>query len=286
LPGAEAAHSAQITFLMRMEAEMKIYLSCDIEGVTGTAHWDETRRMHQDYPYFAKQMTREVAAACRGALEAGASEIWIKDAHGSGRNLISEDLPRQVRLIRGWSGHPYGMMQEIDHSFQAAGMVGYHSLAGEAGNPLAHTKTLRVRRVLINGMPASEYMFNSYTAFDNQVPVMMISGDEEVCEHAKELNPNITTVGVSRGIGESSISLHPEEAAERIEKAAYEAFKGDLSACLMPLPDKFEMKLTYAHHSDAYRSSFYPGVIQLNQNEVEFKADNYFDILRAAYFLI
>ena len=42
----------------------KIFISADIEGTSGIAHWNETERtIPHDYDYFAGQMTREVAAA-------------------------------------------------------------------------------------------------------------------------------------------------------------------------------------------------------------------------------
>ena len=80
---------------------MKIYITADIEGVTGVTHWDETDKTKPDYNEFREQMTAEVVAACEGAMNAGVSEIWIKDAHASGRNLVMEKLPEIVRLVRG-----------------------------------------------------------------------------------------------------------------------------------------------------------------------------------------
>jgi D-amino peptidase len=74
---------------------MKIYISADIEGVTGTTHWDETDRKNLDFKEFQEQMTAEVVASCEGALEAGASEIWVKDAHDTARNIIASKLPRE-----------------------------------------------------------------------------------------------------------------------------------------------------------------------------------------------
>ena len=47
---------------------MKIYISADIEGVTGVTHWDEADRQNSDYKEFKEQMTAEVVAACEGAL--------------------------------------------------------------------------------------------------------------------------------------------------------------------------------------------------------------------------
>ena len=65
-----------------------------------------------------------MVAACEGAIAAGASEILIKDAHGSGRNIIAARLPDCARLIRGWSGHPLCMVQELDESFDALMFAG------------------------------------------------------------------------------------------------------------------------------------------------------------------
>ena len=52
---------------------MKVFLSADMEGTCGIVAWPETERSTpMDYAPYQKQMSREVAAACRGALSAGA----------------------------------------------------------------------------------------------------------------------------------------------------------------------------------------------------------------------
>ena len=56
---------------------MKVYLSADIEGITGTTHWDETEKKEADYTEFREQLSAEVVAACEGALEGGATEFWV-----------------------------------------------------------------------------------------------------------------------------------------------------------------------------------------------------------------
>ncbi|WP_300379781.1 M55 family metallopeptidase [Henriciella sp.] len=125
---------------------MKIYISADIEGVAGIASASEANMaMPGDYAPFRQQMAAEVMAASRGAFTAGATEILTKDAHGSGRNLVLSDFQvpegKSFELIRGWSGHPLGMVQEIDESFSGAVFIGFHCAAGQAGNPLApHNK--------------------------------------------------------------------------------------------------------------------------------------------------
>ena len=90
----------------------KVYISSDIEGTTGIANWDEANRDHAAYREFQERITAETAITCEAAIAEGVSEIVVKDAHGSGRNILAEKLPSPVRLSRGWSGHPYSMVQE------------------------------------------------------------------------------------------------------------------------------------------------------------------------------
>ena len=177
---------------------MRVYVSADIEGVTGIAHWDEAHRDHPAYGPFRERMNAEVAAACQGALLGGATELLVKDAHGSGRNLLGERLPRPARLIRGWSGHPFRMVQGLDGSFDALAFVGYHSPCGGAGHPLSHTLTGRFARVELNGQRLSELRLNAWTGRSVGVPLVFVSGDAEICAEADALEPGIVTVATGR----------------------------------------------------------------------------------------
>ena len=143
---------------------MKVFISVDIEGCAGITHWDEATKTHADYAEFREQMTREAVAAIEGAQIAGATDILVKDAHSSGRNLITSMLPENVRLVRSWAGHPLCMVQELDESFDAVMMIGYHSAAGSEGNSLAHTLSLDASEIRINGNRASEFIIHAYAA--------------------------------------------------------------------------------------------------------------------------
>ncbi|MFR3753921.1 MAG: M55 family metallopeptidase, partial [Enterocloster sp.] len=57
----------------------KLFISADIEGCAGGALAYETHKNEAAYGGFAKQMTKEVVAACEAAHEAGADEIVVKD---------------------------------------------------------------------------------------------------------------------------------------------------------------------------------------------------------------
>jgi len=265
---------------------MKIYLSADIEGVTGTTHWDETEIKFPDYGDFREQMTAEVAAACEGALQAGASEVWVRDAHHSARNIIAGSLPEQTRLVRGWAGHPYMMMEQLDDSFQAAVMIGYHARAGSTANPLSHTITTKISTIKINGLYASEFMLNAYTAALAGVPVVFVSGDAGLCEEAAALIPAITHVAVKSGCGDSTINLHPQVALEKIRAGVQQALAGDLSKCRLELPKHFSVEMRYKEMRHAYSSSFYPGARLLDTHTIGFESDDYFDVLRLVSFTL
>ena len=228
---------------------MKIYISADMEGITGATHWEEMNRTHKAYGPFQKQMSLEVAAACEGALESGAKEIWIKDAHASGRNILPDLLPKGVNLIRGWSGHPYSMVQELDGTFDALMMVGYHSRAGHGGNPLAHTmSSASLETVTINDRQASEFFLHGNIAARHKVPLVFLSGDAALCEEARETNGNITSHATMTGIGDSTISIHPEESIAAIRRGVKTALQGDLSQCTWNHPDSFEIKIRFNKH--------------------------------------
>ncbi len=264
---------------------MKVYISADIEGVTGVTHWDETELSKADCNAAREQMTAEVVAACEGALQVGATEIWVKDAHDSARNLIAERLPREARLIRGWSGHPFVMLQELDKSFDGVALVGYHSRAASGGSPLAHTMSGKVHWLKINGCYASEFLMAAYTAGLVKAPLFFVSGDQALCDEIAQFNPIIRTVAVKQGVGNSTISLQPGLATALIRQSVSEALV-DAAHCHIAMPAHFSVEIEYAKAYLAYQAGFFPGAVQTGPLTVQFENDDYFEVLRFLLFVL
>ncbi len=264
---------------------MKIFISADIEGTAGIAHWDEADRTHPDWAEFRALMTSEVVAACDGARAAGATEVVIKDAHDSGRNLILDRLPDYARIVRGWSGHPDSMMFGIDEGFAAAIYTGYHSKAGSEANPLAHTSNLRISRLLLNGEVASEFTFNALCASRYGVPSIFISGDEEICTEASGMVPGLVAVRTLDGKGCASTSISPAWSRRLIREGVATALSGDFSQALPTLADKYEVVVEFNNPTDAYRASWYPGARLHGPRGVVFEHKELNEILRALVFL-
>jgi D-amino peptidase len=263
---------------------MKIYLSADIEGITGVTHWDETD-LHKDGAAGPReQMTAEVVAACEGALQAGATEIWVKDAHDTARNIIAAQLPQATRLIRGWSYHPFMMLQELDNTFNGIVLVGYHSRAASGGSPLAHTLTGAFSRIFINRQPASEFLIQAHLAAYLKVPIVFISGDKGICDEATQYNSHIQAVAVKEGMGNSTINLHPDLARDRIRAGVAQALQGDVAQCLGPLPAHFSVEIQYRDPTKAYLYGFFPGARQLDPVTVQFESESYYEVMRFLLF--
>lgn len=265
---------------------MKVFISADIEGVNNIVTWDETDPKYPEYAYFRKQMTDEVSRACIGAKAAGATEIFIKDAHDTARNLILKDLPEYVKLHRGWEGKPCSMMAGLDESFDAVIFIGYHSPVGSDGNPLSHTMNLRNQYVKINGVMASEFHINALYASYLGVPIAFLSGDKQLTEIVKETNPNITTVATKEGAHGAVISQHPSVTNNLIEEKVKEALSKDLKNNIIEMPKHFDLEITYKKFNDAYNASFYPGCKLISNDTVLFSSDDYYEVLRAIKFIL
>lgn len=264
----------------------RIYLSCDIEGTCGIAHWDETNKDKADYGPFAAQMTREVVAACEGAMAGGATALLVKDAHDSARNLTPHALPPCAQLFRGWSRDPYMMVSGLDGSFAGAMFTGYHCAADTDGNPLAHTMSTVYHSVRINGVLASEMTINAYSAGYLGVPLLLVTGDKTLCDSVAAISPGTLTVPVNEGSGNGVISLHPDVAIDRIREAAAQAMALDPESCRVKLPDRFEIEVTYREHALARRNGYFPGTRQIAPRTVLFDTVDYFEALRFMLFCL
>ena len=266
---------------------MKVYISADMEGVTGVSHWEEVDHNKSAYIQFQKQMSLEVAAACEGAIAAGAKEILVKDAHYSGRNILPSNLPKKAKIIRGWSGHPYSMLQEINSSFDALMLIGYHARAGSGGNPLAHTmSSAKIERIILNDVQASELLLHGTIASKYHIPLAFVSGDSVICKEVKNISPNTVTHATMHGAGDSSISLQPELSIDIIRRKSEESLNGELKKCIWAYPSRFKLIIRYMKHVDAYYASQYPGAVMLTPKSVCYEDRDYDNIMRFILFCV
>jgi len=151
--------------------------------------------------------------------------------------------------------------------------------AGHPNNPLSHTNTTRWNKITLNGVDMPEYLSHSHCAALEGVPVVFLSGDVGICEIARSVNPQITTVETNEGHGESVIAqVHPEVGRELIKAGVQAALESDLSAHVQPSASSYELRVRYNKHGDAYKASFYPGAELADSQTVVLKSEKYWDI--------
>ena len=258
----------------------KVFISVDMEGIAGLVNAEETSQTGSDYGYFRRLMSQEANAAALGALDAGASEVVVRDSHGSARNILPDILDPRARLIRDWSGGPKGMMEGIDESFNAVVFVGYHAKAGTANAIIDHTSTGNVVDFAINGRSMPEAGYNALIAGKYGVPVVFVAGDQALCNQAKELLGNVPTVATKQGIGEASNGLQPEAAYALIRQGVAQAVRDRAQYRPFTMTAPYTLVLKLKTEASVYAGSFFPGARRTGDWELTFTGD---DILQVIY---
>jgi D-amino peptidase len=200
----------------------KVYISVDLEGISGINGDDQTSAGQPEYARARKLMAEDANAAIRGAFEGGASDVLVNDSHGGQRNLLPEDLDPRARLIT-HSFKRHGMMEGLDESFDAVIFVGYHAKADSPRGLFAHTGSGVVRDLQINGRSVGEGGMNAALAAWFGVPVVAASGDDVAVAEIRESVPAVRGVVVKRALNVRAAELKPLQAARReIQEAARE----------------------------------------------------------------
>ncbi len=260
---------------------LKVFISVDMEGITGVVNWEEVNRNGKDYDYFRRIMTKESNAAIEGAFAAGAKEIWVRDSHGSARNILPEMLNENVKLLRDWSGGFKSMMEGIDNSFDAVIFIGYHAKAGTPDAMLEHTMSGNITDISINGVSLPEAGLNALIAGNYDVPVVFAAGDLALCEQAKKLFGEVETVAVKRGIGNAALNLHPEAARKKIREGVKKALSNLKKYKPYKLKPPYKMIIKLKNEELVNEKSYYPGAKRTGDWELTFESNNLMEVIKA-----
>lgn len=264
---------------------MKVYISVDLEGITGVTSWTSTDMGSYEYSAAVKQMSLEALAACEAAIEMGAEEVVVKDSHETGLNLDLTIFPKEVKIISGWTMGPESMVGGIDESFDAVMFVGYHAAAGMNGNPLSHTMNRQNNHIYINGQLASEFSLHAYMAAYYGVPTVFLSGDQMICEHAKSFDSAIETVAVKEGIGSATVNVNPDYACQMIKEGAKKSLE-DIRGYSLEVPKSLTMEINFKEHVKALRASYYPGVKMVDGYTVRYETHSMLDLMTMRMFVL
>jgi D-amino peptidase len=270
-----------LTALPEAQTGKKVYISADMEGISGIVGDDQLSAGGAEYGRSRKLMAEDVNAAIRGALAAGATEIVVNDAHGSQRNLLPEDLDPSARLIS-HSFKRHGMMEGLDETFAAVIFIGYHAKADTPGGLFAHTGSGVVRDLQIDGRSVGEGGMNTMLAQWYGVPVVLVTGDDVAVAEVKEVATSARGVVVKRAINVRAAELKSvREARKEIEAAAREAI-GSARKEGPKRPSPGRVRLRYRNFTYPEIAEAFPTIKRVDPDTIEFTADT----MPAAYRLI
>ena len=248
---------------------MKVFMSADMEGICGIVRSDMTERSHYDFGRARELMTGDVNAAAEAAFDAGATDVWVRDAHGSANNILIDRLDPRVRLIQGWA-EVARMMDGIDSSFDAAMLIGYHARAMTPDGAISHTMIMATRRLWYNGVELGEYGISAAHAGAFGVPLVMVSGDERLCTEVGEvLGPQVATAAVKRALTRECAACLPlEEARGLIGQAVAKGLAAAPTAEPFVPTSPIEVKLEYHKPIHAHAASLIPTVERVDDTTV------------------
>jgi D-amino peptidase len=200
---------------------VKVFISSDMEGTAGVVDWEQCVAGGPQYPYYTDLLTGEINAAIEGAIQAGATEFLVNDAHSKMANLKPSALVGRAGYLSG-RYKPMYMMQGLDASFDAIFLVSYHGSMGSRGSVLSHTYfPSAFAEVAVNGVVAGEAGINALVASAYGVPIVLVTGDDTTAEETSRFCPGIRTAVVKRSITRfAAESLHPDAARDLIRELA------------------------------------------------------------------
>ncbi len=259
---------------------MKVFVSVDMEGVSGLTDPAEMRAGGRGYERGCELMTGDANAAVSGAYAAGATEVAVTDAHSTGRNLRVDMIDRRCTLARG-PYKPMRMGEGLGSAFDAALFVGYHARAGTPAGVLNHTWMGReILDVHLNGEVAGEIRLMAAFAGSYGVPVALVTGDAAACAEARELLGEVETVAVKAGSDRYAARLvPPARAQEQITEAAVRAVKGIGRFEPYVVPAPYTLAIEWASTAIARSCAVIPGVRLAGPRTTEFTTGDYTEIM-------
>ena len=234
---------------------MKVFISVDMEGISGLVRWADVITSGVDYQRNRLLMTQDTNAAIEGAFKAGAREVVVEENHGIEDlcNLLMDEIDQRCRVVRG-AGRPGATtMAALDETSDVVLLVGHHARAGSRPGVMAHTISYgEFRSVKLGGRAIGEADFFAIRAGELGVPIGMISGDQVVGQQVQDICPWAEAIIVKEALGNQAANCIPPARAVQLieagaERAVQRAEAGELVPyCEISGPYEFEIEMRKA----------------------------------------
>lgn len=251
---------------------MKIYISADMEGITGLVDAEDVQPPGRDYERGRVLMTEDVNAAVRGAYDAGATAVLVNDAHGPMRNLLPDLLDPRATLIKG-RPKPMGMMEGLTGEYDAALCVGYHARAGVLG-VLSHSfMGHEIEDIWLDDRVTGEIGLFHAAAAAYGVPVALLTGDDTACAEMTAWDAAVATVPVKYAKDRFAAQLVPVEEARAAIETTVRTALSDLRPATADATSTRRLTVRWQSASVTSHLTAIPGVTRHDDRTVSVSGD-------------
>ena len=191
---------------------MKVFISVDMEGISGLVRWLDVSSNGIDFGRNRNLMTLDANAAIDGAFAGGATEVVVEENHGVEDLCVlnMELIDPRCRVIRG-AGRPGATtMAGLSADTGVVLLIGHHARAGSFPGIMAHTISYGgFKLVRLGGEPIGEPDFFAIRAAELGVPIGMVSGDQVVAQQVNALCPWAEAVVIKEALANQSADCIP-----------------------------------------------------------------------------
>jgi D-amino peptidase len=254
---------------------MKAFISVDLEGMPYIVIPGHLNLKGSLYDEARRIATKITLVAADELNKNGFDNIVIADSHGPMVNLLVEDLPEYVEIVRGFP-RPLSMVSGIE-GCKTALFLGYHAKFGTAKSTFDHTySSASINLVEVNGVAASEFLLNAYVAGELGVPVALVAGEAQLLEDDVRKNaPWAETVALKTSLSRlsaksaSMVSIE-KELREAVRRAVATQKKGKLELLVAKKPVKMGITFLASQYADA--AELLPSIRRIDGLRVEYTA--------------
>jgi D-amino peptidase len=256
---------------------MKAFISVDLEGMPYIVIPGQLNLKGPLYDEARRIATKITLIAADELNKNGFEKIIIADSHGPMVNLLIDDLPEYVEIVRGFP-RPLSMVSGIE-GCKTAMFLGYHAKFGTAKSTFDHTySSASISRVEVNGVAASEFLLNAYVAGELGVPIALVAGEAQLLQDDVKKNaPWAQTVALKSSLSRlsaksaSMVSIE-KELREAVKRAAVAQRKGRIELLTAKKPVKMGINFLASQYADA--AELLPYIKRIDGLRIEYTTKN------------
>lgn len=268
---------------------MKAFISVDLEGMPHVVIPGHTSLKGALYAEARGIATRITLAAIEELNKNGFDKVVVADSHGPMVNLLIDNLPEYVEIVRGFP-RPLSMVAGVE-GCDLAMFLGYHAKFGTAKSTFDHTYSgASISKVEVNAIAASEFLLNGYVAGEFRVPLALVAGEAQLLkDDVERYSPWARTVALKHSLSRfsaksESMPTIEKELRANVKKAVANFRKGKTKLLIAKKPVR--MGVTFQSTSFADVASLLPSVSRVDGLKVEFSAGNMIDAYKTFELLV